>query len=148
GARFVVIGRVGVDVPVPGVRPILCYRAGVAESTPILPRTALPHEVLRAALDALDQGRRVVMASVVARHGSAPSTPGQKLLLLDERTAIGTVGGGAVERVALEAMLAVLADPAATPRMETFRLGASLGMCCGGSAEILIEPLDAQVHAL
>jgi xanthine dehydrogenase accessory factor len=120
----------------------------MADPTPILPRTALPHEVLRAALDALDQGRRVVMASVIARHGSAPSTPGQKLLLLDERTATGTVGGGAVERVVLAAMLAALADPEAAPRVETFRLGASLGMCCGGSADILIEPLDAQIHAL
>jgi len=61
---------------------------------------------------------------------------------------VGTVGGGAVERVVLAAMLAALADPEATPRVETFRLGASLGMCCGGSADILIEPMEAQVHAL
>src|SRR5512141_1785118 len=99
----------------------------------ILPRTAPPH---------------VVLASVVARHGSAPATPGQKLALLDERTAMGSVGGGAVERVVIESMLKALADPRAVPRLETFRLGASLGMCCGGSAEILIEPIDPLVHAL
>ncbi|MFO0758743.1 MAG: XdhC family protein [Byssovorax sp.] len=117
-------------------------------STPPLPTTALPHEVLRAALDALDRGHRVVIASVVARQGSAPSTPGQKLALLDARTAIGTVGGGAVERVVLDAMLAALADPEAAPKIETFRLGPSLGMCCGGSADILIEPLQPASHAL
>jgi hypothetical protein len=93
-------------------------------------------------------GRCASMVEGVARKGSAPSTPGQKLVLLDERTATGTVGGGAVERVVLAAMLAALADPEAAPRVETFRLGASLGMCCGGSADILIEPLDAQTHAL
>lgn len=113
-----------------------------------LPRTAPPHEVLRAVLDALDRGHRVVLASVVARHGSAPATPGQKLVLLDAHTAVGTIGGGAVERVVLERMLAALADPAARPRVETFRLGASLGMCCGGSAEILIEPLEPLLHVL
>jgi xanthine dehydrogenase accessory factor len=122
------------------------------EALPILPRTALPHEVLRAALDALDRGARVVLASVVARHGSAPSTPGQKLVLLDERTAVGTIGGGAVERVVLarmlEALASVEADREAAPRLETFRLGASLGMCCGGSVDLLIEPLEPLAHVL
>ncbi len=120
----------------------------MADATHLLPRTALPHEVLRAALDALDGGARVVLASVVARHGSAPSTPGQKLALLDPRSAVGTVGGGAVERVVLARMLEALDDPGAVPRLETFRLGVSLGMCCGGSVDVLIEPLEPLVHVL
>ena len=118
-----------------------------AAETP-LPRTAPPHEVLRAVLDALDRGQRVVLASVVARHGSAPATPGQKLVLLDARTAVGTIGGGAVERVVLDRMLAALSDFTARPKVETFRLGASLGMCCGGSADVLIEPLEPLLHVL
>jgi xanthine dehydrogenase accessory factor len=32
--------------------------------------------------------------------------------------------------------------------MDTFRLGPSLGMCCGGSVDILIEPLVPEAHAL
>jgi xanthine dehydrogenase accessory factor len=120
----------------------------MSDPSPILPRTAPPHEVLRAALDALDRGARVVLASVVARHGSTPSTPGQKLALLDERTAVGTIGGGAVERVVLDRMLEALDDPRAIPRLETFRLGASLGMCCGGSVEVLIEPMAPLLHVL
>jgi xanthine dehydrogenase accessory factor len=115
---------------------------------PLLPRTAPPHEVLRAAIDAIDRGQRVVVASVVARHGSAPSTPGQKLVLLDARTAIGTIGGGAIERVVLVSMAKALADRDAVPKIETFRLGPSLGMCCGGSADILIEPMDPAWHVL
>ncbi|WP_433927943.1 XdhC family protein [Sorangium cellulosum] len=114
----------------------------------VIPRTALPHDVLRAALGALEAGRRVVIASVVARHGSAPSTPGQKLCLFDDLTAIGTIGGGAVERAALGMMARALDELASTPRLETFRLGPSLGMCCGGSVEILIEPMMPAVHAL
>ncbi len=113
-----------------------------------IPTTALPQEVLRAALDALDHGRRVVLASVVTRRGSTPSSPGQKLVLLDDRTALGTIGGGAIERVALTTMRDVLADPERGPTMETFRLGPSLGMCCGGSVDILIEPLVPEAHAL
>lgn len=116
--------------------------------TPGIPRTALPHEVLRAALEALDLGRRAVIASVLARHGSAPSTPGQKLALFEDGSAVGTIGGGAVERVVLASMVKALAEPHASPRVETFRLGASLGMCCGGSVDILIEPMVPAVHAL
>lgn len=120
----------------------------MTDAAPILPRTAPPHEVLRVALAALDAGRRVVLASVVARHGSAPSTPGQKLVLLDDRAAVGTIGGGAVERVVLASMLKALADRGAAPKMETFRLAASLGMCCGGSVDILIEPIDPPLSVL
>ncbi len=120
----------------------------MAEASDILPRTALPHEVLRAALEALDQGRRVVLATVVARHGSAPSTPGQKLALFHDGAALGTIGGGAVERVVLARMIEAQRDPGAAPRVETFRLGASLGMCCGGSVDVLIEPLEPLVHIL
>ncbi|WP_437596653.1 XdhC family protein [Sorangium sp. So ce590] len=114
----------------------------------VIPRTALPHDVLRAALGAIEAGRRVVLASVVARHGSAPSTPGQKLCLLEDLTAIGTIGGGAVERAALGIMGRALDELASTPKLETFRLGPSLGMCCGGSVEVLIEPMLPAVHVL
>jgi xanthine dehydrogenase accessory factor len=112
------------------------------------PRSAVTHEVLRAAALAVEQGRRVVLASVVARHGSTPSTPGQKLLLLDESSALGTIGGGAVERVVIAAMIEALRSPTPKPRLEKFRLGASLGMCCGGSVEVLIEPLGGAVDVL
>jgi xanthine dehydrogenase accessory factor len=117
----------------------------------ILPRTAAPHEVLRVALGAIEAGRRVVVATVVARRGSAPSTPGQKLALVEAAAgfeAVGTVGGGAVERVVLTTMLEVLGDPASQPKLDTFRLGASLGMCCGGAVDVLVEPMTPAVHVL
>src|SRR5690349_21393991 len=91
------------------------------------------------------------MATVVARHGSTPSTPGQKLALIDEGgalVAIGTIGGGAVERVVLQTMARALAEGASSPRMDTFRLGAELGMCCGGSVDVLIEPVAPPVAVL
>jgi xanthine dehydrogenase accessory factor len=114
----------------------------------LIPRTALPHEVLRVALVALERGQRVVLASVISRQGSAPSTPGQKLCLLDDLTAVGTVGGGAVERAVLVDMARAIAEPDVAPKVDTFRLGPSLGMCCGGSVEVLIEPMSPPVHVL
>ncbi len=115
---------------------------------PILPVTALPHEVLRSVLAALDRGERVVLASVVQRRGSTPSTPGQKLALFEDKRALGTVGGGAVERAVLGEMEAMMADSSRPPKVESFRLGPSLGMCCGGSVDILVEPIVPEVSAL
>jgi xanthine dehydrogenase accessory factor len=116
--------------------------------TDSLPRTALPHEVLQEATAALERGEPVVLATVIARRGSAPSTPGQKLALLASGQAIGTIGGGAVEHAVLGAMRRALGRPGGAPALETFRLGAELGMCCGGAVQILVEPMAPAVTVL
>jgi xanthine dehydrogenase accessory factor len=120
----------------------------VIDTSTVMPRTALAIEVLRAVLEKLDRGERVVVATVMARHGSAPCTPGQKLALFQDGSALGTVGGGAVERAVLRSMAELLAAPSPLPRTETFRLGASLGMCCGGSGVMLLEPMTPPHHVL
>lgn len=114
----------------------------------IIARTAQPEEALGAAVGALARGQRAVVATVVSRKGSAPCTPGQKLTLLEDGSAVGTVGGGAVERAVLASMVSALSDPKGAPRVSTFRLGPSLGMCCGGSADILVEPLAPALSVL
>lgn len=83
-----------------------------------------------------------VMATVIARRGSAPATPGQKLFAGADGTCVGTVGGGALEREVLCALEDVLdARAKAEHALRGFRLGPELGMCCGGSVDVLIEPL-------
>ena len=102
--------------------------------------------VLRRVAEAAEQGRAVALATVIGRHGSTPSTPGQKLA----RTAdgcFGTVGGGAVEAAVLRSLEEAFARAQrgeGQARVETFRLGAGLGMCCGGSVDVLIEAMAAQ----
>jgi xanthine dehydrogenase accessory factor len=39
-------------------------------------------------------------------------------------------------------------EPAPAPCLKSFRLGAELGMCCGGSVDVLLEPLVARVPCL
>ncbi len=114
-----------------------------------LPRGAEPSEVLRVASDLTDAGTRVVLATVLARRGSTPSTPGQKLLLGDDGTCVGTIGGGAIEREALLAMVGLVADPKAPPsKIQTWKLGAELGMCCGGGVDVLFEVLGSATPLL
>jgi xanthine dehydrogenase accessory factor len=110
----------------------------------VIPRTAGPDEALKEALAAHARGAPCAIATVVTRQGSAPCTPGQKLALWrdSERLhAVGTVGGGAVERAVIVTMLDTIEGRGEAPRLHTFRLGPELGMCCGGSADILVELL-------
>ncbi len=125
------------------------------DPTSVLPRTAAPEVALREALDALARGAPVAIATVIERRGSSPATPGQKLALALDRPAgavtlaVGTVGGGAVEQAVVRLMLESLRAPAPpAPKVHTFRLGPSLGMCCGGAADILVEVLSPPLGAV
>src|SRR5271155_3097451 len=89
-------------------------------------------ETLSAAVECARRGVRGALATVLERHGSTPSTPGQKLFAGADGTCVGTVGGGAVEREVLACLSAMVADGrAAKHELRSFALGAELGMCCG-----------------
>lgn len=103
--------------------------------------------MLAAAAEKAERGVRSVMATVIERHGSAPGTPGQKLLLAEDGTCIGTVGGGAVEREVLEALVKML-EAGSAPEARGFKLGPELGMCCGGQMKVMFEPIEALVPCL
>lgn len=116
----------------------------------LVARTAEPAEVLRAAADLSERGVRAALATVLARRGSAPSSPGQKLLLFAEHgrlEALGTVGGGAVELAVLRGLREHLRGDLEA-KVHTYRLGPELGMCCGGQTDVLLEPLVAATPAL
>lgn len=106
-----------------------------------------PMTVLEIAADRARRGVLGAMATVLARRGSAPATPGQKIYVAADGTCVGTVGGGAVEREVMDALVGMLRG-ANDHRVHTFKLGAELGMCCGGSVDLLLEPLDAQTPLL
>lgn len=112
------------------------------------PEPASATRVLEVAAGRARAGVRGVLATVLARHGSAPGTPGQKLYLGSDGTCTGTVGGGAVEKSVLEALVALRDNPEPLHVTRTFALGPELGMCCGGRLEVLLEPLEALVPCL
>ena len=115
-----------------------------------VPSAGDPSVVLAAASAAIARGTSGAMATVLERHGSAPGSPGQKLFLGSDGACVGTVGGGAVERMVLEALVRIVKDGAASAKHEvrTFKLGAELGMCCGGRLVVLVEPIVGLVPSL
>ena len=101
-------------------------------------------EVSRALVAVLEGSRPgpAALATVVGASGSAPQQIGARLLLLADGTLIGTVGGGAIEAEALAACRATLAD--GKTRRVAAQLVRDLGMCCGGSMEVLVEHVQAE----
>lgn len=134
-------------------RPIALV-PNVATPVAFVPRPADAVEVLEVAAAKGRGGICGVMATVLARHGSAPATPGQKLYCATDGTCVGTVGGGAIEREVLGALSYAIEAVRAGKDAEsifatrTFHLGQELGMCCGGGVDVMIEAIAALVPCL
>lgn len=97
------------------------------------------HDVVSALLDLLTQRRRGALATVVRVSGSTPQQVGAKLLLRSDGSTQGTVGGGAIERVVLEALGRALET--GEPELLSRDLAHDLGMCCGGTMVVFLEPI-------
>jgi xanthine dehydrogenase accessory factor len=87
--------------------------------------------------------RPSVLCTLVKVTGSAPQAPGARMCVTAE-SFVGTLGGGELERLVIEAARALLADPAATPALKEIVLCKETGQCCGGRVEVFLQPLRAR----
>ena len=95
---------------------------------------------IRALAGEAASGRSAVLVSIVAAKGSVPRAPGTRMIVTAEAT-VGTIGGGHLEHKAIAIARGLLAD-GGTLALHRFPLGASLGQCCGGLAQLLFEPVE------
>jgi xanthine dehydrogenase accessory factor len=88
-------------------------------------------------------GRRAALATIVNVRGSIPSFETAKMLVRDDGTILGTIGGGCVEAEVWQAAREVIEKEKA--RTLTFNLNQDpkydTGLVCGGTLEIFIEPM-------
>jgi xanthine dehydrogenase accessory factor len=98
-------------------------------------------EVTLAILELLERGQNGALATVIKTTGSTPQVPGARLLLRADGSTVGTVGGGAIEQRVLEGLHRVRASGKAASM--ACDLARELGMCCGGSMELFLEPVQA-----
>ena len=89
----------------------------------------------------LAQGERAAMATVVKTRGSTPQQVGAKIVIFDDGSFIGTVGGGCVEADIWAEAREVLRTGKAD--IYHFNLNDEYadadGMVCGGQMDVLIE---------
>jgi len=104
---------------------------------------------MREILDDLDRwrdaGARVALARVVDVEGSGPRLPGAAMAVNEKGEVAGSVSGGCVEGAAVTEALAILQGEA-EPRVVTFGYSDdeafAVGLTCGGTIRLFIEPLD------
>jgi xanthine dehydrogenase accessory factor len=89
-------------------------------------------------------GHRMVVARVVGVEGSGPRDPGATLVINDKGEVAGSVSGGCVEGAVVTEALGVLRGEDA--RLVTYGIADeeafSVGLTCGGTIHVLIEPFD------
>src|ERR1700676_4964098 len=89
------------------------------------------------------EGKRGALATIVHTNGSIPSYESPRMLVREDGSTRGTIGGGCVEAEVWAAAKEVM--QAEAPRKMTFSLNNEAnydnGLICGGTLEILVEPI-------
>ncbi len=89
------------------------------------------------------EGRRGAVATITNVRGSIPSFQTAKMLVRDDGSIVGTIGGGCVEAEVWQAAREVM--EAEKPRSLTFNLNNNpkydTGLVCGGTLDVFIEPV-------
>ena len=94
-------------------------------------------------------GQKCAIATIVEVRGSIPSYESAKILVREDGSMIGTIGGGCVEAEVWTAAREVIETE--KPRRLTFNLGQDAaydnGLICGGQLDVLVEPVLPIPHA-
>lgn len=107
-------------------------------------------QIPETALDWHRAGQGAALATVVETWGSAPRQAGSQLAISGSGQMAGSVSGGCVEAAVVTEALDALADR--KPRLLTFGVSDetafAVGLACGGTIRVLVEPVGEGVHAL
>ncbi len=104
-------------------------------------------EVIRSAMDWMNRGHRVVLGTVVRTWGSSPRPPGSLMIIRDDGQVAGSLSGGCIEDDLIERVKrGELASrlPQSTTYGVTADEAQRFGLPCGGTVQIVLEPLGAQ----
>lgn len=91
------------------------------------------------------EGEKVAVATVVSMAGSAPRRPGAKLAVSEKGELSGSVSGGCVEPVVVQAAMEVMKS--GKPQLLEFGITEEqniekIGLSCGGTIHVFVERLD------
>ncbi|SMP65130.1 xanthine dehydrogenase accessory factor [Desulfonatronum zhilinae] len=94
-------------------------------------------------LTLLEAGESAALATIVGQTGSAPRTPGTRMVVRRDGSILGTIGGGRLEAEVIQTGLEVLRS--GFSRLQHVTLtgtdAGDMDMICGGELDVLVEPL-------
>jgi xanthine dehydrogenase accessory factor len=89
------------------------------------------------------EGKRSALATITNVRGSIPSVMAAKMLVREDGSILGTVGGGRMESDVCKEAMNVMRDE--KPKALTFNMDQNPdddpGLICGGSLDVFIEPV-------
>ncbi len=100
---------------------------------------------VRAVLAAIGEAAKAMepfaLVTVVSTHGSVPREAGAKMLVRQDGSVVGTIGGGAMEADAIQEALSALKDGRIREKTYTLNsLEAGDPGICGGTLRVVIDP--------
>ncbi|MDY6985917.1 MAG: XdhC family protein [Candidatus Thermoplasmatota archaeon] len=101
----------------------------------------MDEEILSRMAESIKENREFVMVEVIEGFGSTPGKPGFKMLVFEDEI-FGTIGGGALEKKAIDDAKGMLKDGERI-KLEDINLEKE-GMMCGGSVKLLLEKFSAK----
>lgn len=103
-------------------------------------------ELFKRLLEAMGRGEAGVLVTVIASSGSTPRGAGSRMLVLEDGTCMGTVGGGAVEYQAQLRAQEALRERASFIQGFTLTRNqtADIGMVCGGDVVVYFQYMSPQ----
>src|SRR6516165_6875649 len=87
-----------------------------------------------------------VLVTLADAQGSSPREVGARMVVRPDGAFSGTIGGGALEWIALAEAQAMLALTQDFRRLDK-ALGPDLGQCCGGRVRVTLERFDVRDRA-
>ena len=87
----------------------------------------------------VNSGKKAALCIIVETKGSSPAKTGSKMIVFEDGSQEGTVGGGSLELKVVEDALSVIAN--GTASKYSYDLDEDLSMNCGGYTEVYIEPI-------
>lgn len=92
--------------------------------------------------DVIKAGKKAALCIIVETKGSSPRKAGSKMIVFEDGTQEGTIGGGSLELRVVEDAKEILKGTNA--QKFSYDLGDDLSMNCGGYAEVYVEPILPQ----
>ena len=93
-----------------------------------------------------EPGQPKVLATIIARRGSAPRSIGTKMLVLGDGRIIGTIGGGCMESEVQHQCLRLLREENEKSRIVCADMTVSQaedeGLVCGGTIDVFLEKFE------
>lgn len=106
-------------------------------------------EVLQAAIEGLQRGVQVTLVTVVKTFGTSPRPIGSLLVVCSDGHFVGSVSGGCVEDDLMERLVSNPPDQCEIVRYgETEQERHRFGLPCGGTLDLLLEPLSGKVDEI